>query len=46
MPRISGFKNKEQEQELIREYKDNPGQQILNNEKHSVANADYYRIRN
>ena len=43
MSRISGFKAKKQEQELIREYKDNLAQQIENNQKRSVANAEYFR---
>jgi hypothetical protein len=43
MSRISGFENKEQEQKLINEYKDNLAQQIENNQKRSVANAEYFR---
>ena len=43
MSRTSGFKNKQQEQKLINEYKDNLAQQISNNEKRSVDNAEYYR---
>ena len=40
--RISGFKNKEQEQKLISEYKDNLAQQISNNEKRSIDNSEYF----
>jgi hypothetical protein len=43
MSRISGFKNKEQEQKLIDDYKDNLAQQIENNEKRAVANAEHLR---
>ena len=42
MSRISGFKDKKQEQQLISDFKKNLQQQINNNEKRGIANSEYF----
>ena len=42
MSLISGFKDKKQDEQLISNYKRNLQQQIINNEKRGIANAEYF----
>ena len=42
MSRISGFKDKKQEEKLINDYTRYLQQQIINNEKLGIANAEYF----
>jgi hypothetical protein len=42
MSRISGLKDKKQEEKLINDYKKNLQQQIIDNEKRGIDNAEYF----